>query len=238
MDVQSLNRRAGPATVSRWKRVALFLGIVLILLPPPSIAAEIAVPDRPPDYLMDQGGVLPPEKARKISAALHACARDYDIHIYVMTLPTLGVLPSRAREKLDEILETAKSKWMTGKAGALLIFDYESGTASMAESEEARRIFSSIAMNLIFADPELQPSRKARYSEQLERGAHALIKRFSNLRMRSVEEEKRRRANNRFFWAITGGALLLVIATAVAKTRSATLRPESPQSAPKFAADE
>ena len=238
MDAQSLNCRAESATFSRWNRFILFLAIVLTLLPPASISAGIEIPDRPPDYLMDQGGVLPPEKAREISAALNACARDYDIHIYVMTLPSLGVLPSRAREKLDEILETARSKWMTGKAGALLIFDYETGAASMAESEEARRIFSSIAMNLVFSDPQLQPSPKARYSEQLERGAKALIKRFSNLRMRAVEEEKRRRANIMVFWAITGGALLLVIATAVAKTRSATPRSESPQSAPKVTADE
>ena len=228
MDALSLNRRAGSPTVSRWNRAARFLGIVLFLFHPALFSAEIEIPDRPPDYLMDRGGVLTPEKARNISAALNACARDYDIHIYILTLPTLGVLPSRGREKIDDLLENARAKWLTGKAGALLIFDYESGAASMAESEEARRIFSSIAMNLIFADPQLQPSPKARSSEQLERAANALIKRFSNLRMRAVEDEKRRRANIRFLWWITGGALLLLMATAVAKTRFPKSLPDDP----------
>lgn len=238
MDAPSLIFRARSATLPHWKRLCRFSGIALILLHPAPAAARIEIPDRPPDYLMDRGGVLPPEKAREISAALNACARDYDIHIYVVTLPTLGVLPSRAREILDDILESAKSKWMEGRVGALLIFDYESGAASMAESEEARRVFSSIAMNLVFADPQFQPSRKTRSSDQLERAAKALIKHFSNLRRQAVEEEKRHRANMMIFWGLAGGALLLVIAATVAKKRFPPPQSESSQSPPQMTADE
>ena len=229
MDAPSFTRRAGSPALARWNRVTHFFGIVLFLFHPALFSAEIDIPDRPPDYLMDRGRVLTPEKAREMSAALNACARDYDIHIYIMTVPTLGVLPSRGREKIDNLLEIARSKWLADQAGALVIFDYESGAASMAESEEARRVFSAIAMNLVFADPQLQPSRKARSSEQLERAAHALIKRFSHLRMRAVEDAKRRRANMMIFWGITGGALLLLVATAITKKSSQKPLPHAPR---------
>ena len=176
---------------------------------------------------MDQGGVFLPEKAREVAAALHACARDYDIHIYILTLPTLNVLPSRARGKLDRMMEAARSTWLEGRVGALLIFDYESGAASMGESEEARRIFSPISINLIFHDPRLQYTRKIRSSDQVERAATALIAHFSVLRIQTNEEARRRGAKQKVFGGIAGGGLLLVIGIAFAKTRFPAPRVQS-----------
>lgn len=238
MDALPLICRAASAPVSRRKCFLRFLGAALIILNPAFVSAEVDVPERPADYLMDRGEVLSPEKAREVSAALNACARDYDIHIYIMTLPTLSVMPSRAREKLDGMLVTAKSKWLEGKAGALIIFDYETGGASMAESVEARRIFSIVSINLIFDDPHLHYSRKTRSSDQLERAAATLIERFSNLRMQANEKARRLQAEQRVFAGIAGGALLLVIATAVAKMRFPPPQDQSPRSDSRVTADD
>lgn len=189
-------------------RVRWFVAVWLVL-GAVRLSAEVDLPPQPADYLLDQAAVFPPEVSQRITKALKACARDYDVHIYVLTVPTLKVMPSRLQEKLAEMLNATRTKWLEDRVGAVIIFEDEAGTATMGASAEASKVFSPVAISLIFRDPQLHGNKKTRSPERLAEAVAVLIRHFTDLRDKANQEGRRRRAIDVLLWAILGGTLLL-----------------------------
>ena len=184
------------------------LAAILLLLGPVCLSASVDVPARPANYLLDQGEVFSPESAGRIADALKACARDYDVHVYVMTVPTLKVMPSRARETLEEMLKATQTQWLGAQVGVVIIFDDEAGWVTMAASDEAKRVFSPVALNMLFRDPQLQSKKKRNAPEKLAGTVTLVIQHMTDLRTKANEEFTRRRATNLVFGVIVGGVIL------------------------------
>ena len=197
-----------------------WLVVVALLLGPSRLPAQDEVPERPADYLLDQGGIFPPEMAQRIVKALKACARDYDVHIYVMTLPTIKVMPVRLREKVEELSKETRAQWLKGQVGAVMIFDNEAGNVTMGASAEAMKVFSPLTVNTVFKDPKLHSKKKHSPPEMLAGSVTLLIQHFVDLRAK-VNEEARQRRNRQLAWgAGVGGLVLLGAGLIVVKVRA------------------
>ena len=182
-------------------RLLLILTFVFFQAP---LHAAVVVPPRPENYLLDQGAIFPPDVAQRLEDALKVCARDYDAHIYVVTVPSFKVMPSRIGEKLNELLNATRADWLKEKVGAVIIFDDEAGMAAMGESDKAREIFSPLALNMVFKDPRLQSKKKRSAPEKLAGAVSALIQHFTDLRVKANDEARKRRTINLVFASIGG----------------------------------
>lgn len=185
----------------------------------PACFGAVEIPERPANHLLDQGHIFPPEVAKRLSDSLLACARDYDVHIFVMTVPTLQVMPSRVREKLDELGVTVTESWTKGLVGAVIVFDDEAGWVTVAASDEAEREFSAVAINMIFRDPLVETRKKHLSPEKLEAAAMVLVNGLTDLRIESNREASRHRKVRFVLGFMLGGALLIMLWRALQKRR-------------------
>jgi TPM domain len=200
------------------------LAAVALLFVPTQMHAATEVPTRPESYLLDQGDVFPPDVEARIVKALKAGAADYDVHIYVMTVPSLKVMPSRIGEKLHEQLNATGKKWLAGQVGALVIFDDEAGQAAIGASDEAEKAFSAVALNIVMKDPKLQSKRKRSSPEKLAGTVTLLIQHFTELRTRTNEEARRQRTTRLIFGGIVFTALLAVASFVFLKMKAKATR--------------
>ncbi len=208
----------------RLLRLNCVSGAFALLLRCASLAA-VELPERPANFLFDQGSVFPQEIAQRLSIRLQECARDHDIDIYAITLPTLQVMPSRVREKLEELGSAATEKWLKDRVGAVIVFDNEAGWVTIGISERAEREFSSVSLNMVLKDP-LMTTRKRRLSpDKLEAAAIVLVDGLVELKMNSLKEQRRHSVVRFAFIAVLLIATILVGLSFWNKPRSAdTLR--------------
>ena len=167
------------------------LAAVFLLLMPSRLHAEIDLPARPENHLLDQGGIFPEEVARRIVTSLAACVRDHDVHIYVLTMPPKTVMPSRNRGVFDETWKAARLKWLGGKVGAVIVFDNEAGWSAIGASEAAKNSFPPEALGAALRNPELQSKKKHLSPEQLEGTVALLIREFKDLRVNASDSKRR-----------------------------------------------
>ena len=200
-------------------------GALALLLRCASLAA-VELPERPASFVFDQGSVFPPEIAQRLSSRLQECARDHDIDIYAITLPTLQVMPSRVREKLEELGSAATEKWLKDRVGAVIVFDNEAGWVTIGLSERAEREFSSVTLNMVLKDP-LMITRKKRLSpDKLEATAIVLVDGLVKLKMNSLKEQRRHSVVRFAFIAVVLIAVTLGGLSFWGKPRSADTRRE------------
>ena len=205
MDMLLKTRRHVFAHANRW---AFRVATILLFFAPTAIHSAVPIPPKPENYLSDQGAVFPPDAAQRIEHALKTCARNFDVHIYVVTVPTLNVMPSRVDAKLTELLSAIREEWLQGKVGAIIAFDVEAEQAMLGESEETRNAFSAVSLHLVFADPQIQGGVKRRARERLEATTLAMIQHLSDLRAQEYEDARKQRSANLLFAGIAGAVVL------------------------------
>lgn len=111
---------------------------------PPVVEALLPRPSAP---ILDQTSVLKPEAAVELSAHLLA-ARAQGVHVYLLTVPSLGVVPSKQSEKLEALGERYAREWTNNVTGAVVVFDDEGGLMTVGISPEAKRRFSDFVIEL------------------------------------------------------------------------------------------
>ena len=206
------------------------VGAIILMLASAHLRAAVEIPPRPADYLLDEAHVFQPEVAHRLVESLKTAAREHAVHVYVLALPTLKVMPSHIREKLEEFRAAAEQTWLEGQVGAVVVFDDESGWATMGVSAEAQRVFSTVAIHLIFEDPQLEPTGKRLTPAKLEASALTLANHFNDLKIKLDDEARRQRTRHIVigviaFWGLLGGAGL------VFKKRPAPAAPEREETA-------
>ena len=198
----------------------------VLMLASAHLCTAVEIPPRPADHLLDQAHVFQPETAHRLVDALATRARQHDVHIYVLTLPKVGVMPSHIREKLEEFRAAAEQTWLDGQVGAVVVFDDESGWATMGVSTDAQRLFSTVAIHLIFDDPQFEPTEKRLTPAKLEATAMTLANHFTDLKIKLDEETHRHRTTRVIFSAIAFVGLLFGGAGLVFKKRPASAEAE------------
>lgn len=222
-----------PLRSIRWHRWGLIVAALISILASVHSGA-VEVPERPANHLLDQGLVFPPEVAKRLVDSLAACARDYDVHVYVMTVPTLQVMPSRVREKLDELGAAVTESWTKDQVGAVIVFDNEAGWVTVAASDEAERVFSATAINMVFRDRLVSTRKKHLSPEKLEAAAMILIKGMTDLRIKEIREAQIHRTISIVFGLLlVGGSIVLLLGMKRKKTHPerVSLRANEPDDA-------
>ena len=173
------------------------------------LRAQLDVPERPENYVLDQGKMFPPEIARRLVDSLKLCAQQNNIHIYVMTVPTLQVMPSRVKEKLEELGTAVTEKWTKGQIGAVIVFDNEAGWVTVGASDEAERVFSAISINMVFRDPLINTRKKHLSPEKLEAAAMVLVNGMTELKLKADQDEKSHRTTRWFIFSVISFTVII-----------------------------
>ena len=190
-------------------RRAFRIATILLFFIPAAIHSAVPIPPKPENYLSDQGAVFPPDAAQRIEHALKASACNFDVHIYVVTVPTLNVMPSRVGAKLTELLNAIREEWLKGKVGAIIAFDAEAEQALLGESEETRNVFPAVSLHMVFTDPQIQGGIKRRARDRLEATTLAMMRHLTDLRAQQYEDARKQRSANLLFAGIAGAFALL-----------------------------
>lgn len=103
------------------------------------------VPPAPAGFVLDQAHTLLPAAAADMSARLTTAAAA-DVHIYVVTVKSLGVPASQQRDRVSKRAKEYAAGWLGDKVGAILLFDDEGGLMSIELSKGTDLRFTIFAV--------------------------------------------------------------------------------------------
>lgn len=189
----------------------------------PAFTGELAKPlvdelpmlPTPAGMLLDEANVFQPAKAAELAAVLQG-ARDRDVWVYVLTVPTLRVTASQQRAALEALAKRYVKAWLPAKSGAMILFDDESGLVTIEMSAEATRRFSEILLQIEMVEPVGKAQLEGLSREKLEKVSRVVADVLSRLQAKHREEIRRQRVANTIMavLALFGVALLIRSATA------------------------
>jgi uncharacterized membrane protein YgcG len=191
----------------------LFLGVVLLFSVPARGEGVPVLPPAPDGMILDKGRVFLPERAAALSERLTAAARERSIWVYVVTVPSLGVLPSVQKERLSNLAHFYTDGWLREKVGLVLLVDDESGGAIIVASDEANRQFPPLQRNLLMRDPLRFVQRERFLRDKTERTALSIVEVISGMQDEAKKTARRNRIINLVMAviAISGVSLVLLV---------------------------
>ncbi|MCE9610961.1 MAG: hypothetical protein K8R23_12270 [Chthoniobacter sp.] len=170
---------------------SFLLGVVLFWVSTGEVNAAPPLPPPPPGLIQDAGNVLLPEAARALSERLQTAAVQRGIWVYVVTLPSLGVPPSKQRERLVNMGDLYRHGWLGDRVGVVLLVDDESGAAMIAASEAANRQYPPLQRNMLMEEPLRLLQKEPLRRDKIEKTALTVVAVISHLQDES-EKSKRR----------------------------------------------
>ena len=174
--------------------------------------AADALPPRPAALVTDTARVLLPERAQALNDFLLAGARERGIWIYVVTVPSLGAMPSAQPRRLSETAHRYADRWTKGQVAAVVLFDDESRRAIVVASAETDRRFPHFSRNMALGDPLTQIQHDEGLArDKLEATARAMLGGLSQLHDEADASARRHRVADCAMGAVllVGLALLL-----------------------------
>lgn len=192
------------------------------------------VPPAPPGLILDNAAVFHPEAAARLSAYLSA-ARAKEVHVFVATLPSLGVRSSKQTERLSERAREIVKVWLPHKIGAVILFDDESGLMSVDLSAETESRFTGFAVEDSLREPlrVIQESGLAR--DKLEGSAKIVVDTLVALQTKWIADTRHHQISNLIMAAVGLLGVGLAIYTALPKTNDpavAAPKPEADSTSP------
>ena len=178
--------------------------------PKPTVPEEEPLLPVPAGPILDQAGVLRPDAVARLTAALSA-ARTQDVWVYVLTVPSLRVLPSKQKEKLEALAKRYIDAWAPRTVGAILLFDDEGGLMSLQTSKEAEDRFSAVAIQIGIEERLVKLRTEGLAREKLEQMALIATDALGQLQSQYVADSARQRRTN----LLMGGLALIGVGLAV-----------------------
>ena len=202
-----------PAVPARWFRALLLCGLMLAGLP--GARADAPLPPAPASHILDQADVILPDVEARLSARLLA-ARTQDVWVYVATIPSLKVLPSKQAERLEKLANEYCAAWTPGRVGALLLFDDEGGLMTVVTSKEAEKRFTAFLLEKEFREAlaKIPPSAISR--EKLERSGWIVVETLCRLEAEAAKSDRRQLIGNLIMGALALVGIGLAIFSALA----------------------
>lgn len=105
--------------------------LLCILAIAPFLQAEIAVPDKPASYVLDDANIFEQSARERLSRVLQAEFKKYKITVYVATMPDL--------EKADPVAYADKlqQSWITSPIGLVLLYTRNNDKISISLTPDA-----------------------------------------------------------------------------------------------------
>lgn len=191
-----------------WLRATLLCAIALAASP--GARADEPLPPVPASHVLDQADVILPDTEARLSTRLVA-AQAQKVWVYVVTIPSLKVLPSKQAERLEKLANDYCTAWTPDRIGALLLFDDEGGLMTVVTSKEAEKRFSSFLLEKEFREglAKIPPSAISR--EKLERSAWIVVETLSRIEAEAAKSDRRQLIGN----LVMGALALLGIGLAI-----------------------
>ncbi len=191
--------------------------------------ADEPFPEKPAGQIEDLARALLPEKRAALDAYLTAGARERGISVYVLTVPSLGVPPSRQPQRLSALAHRYAERWLPGAIGVVILFDDESGQVMVVGTKETDRRFPPWSRNLSLAEPlrEIEQSG-ALAREKLEKTATTVLQIISQLQEQARAEAQKKRNISLAMGAIVLAGLAVILRSAL--RRKTIPRPSDSQS--------
>ncbi len=170
------------------------------------------LPPAPDGMILDQARIFLPDRASALSERLQASARERSIRIYVVTVRSLEVPPSRRMERLSKLGHSYADAWLKDAVGVVFLVDDESGTSIFVSSPEADKVLPPWRRNMIVVDSIKWEREDTLLREKAERAALIMLESLSTAQT-EVEKVARRDRVITFILAavaITGVALLII----------------------------
>ena len=203
-----------PMCVLQHLRVLLFaLAAYGQLVAVPGLCADLVLPPAPAGFILDRGNVLLPGPAAALSQRLRVAAEERGIWVYVVTLPTLDVPPSKQRERLMNLGDFYRDGWLRDRVGVVLLVDDESGAAMVASSDEANRQYPPFQRNMLLEEPLRLIGKESLRRDKIEKTALAVVEVISRLQdeQKRAKQRDRRVAASMGVVIVAGVALLLFV---------------------------
>jgi hypothetical protein len=169
---------------------------------------NVELPPAPAGLILDKGNVLLPEHAAALSQRLRAAAAERGIWVYVVTVPTLGVPPSKQQERLVHLGDSYRDGWLKGRIGVVIFVDDESGAAMVAASEVINRRYPPLRRNMLLEEPLRLIGRETLRRDKIEKTALALVDVISRLQ----DDEQQAKHRDRMVALSLGGVLAAGVA--------------------------
>jgi len=188
-----------------FRRLVLSFGLFFAALPGFAEDAPVsAIPPAPVSHILDQADVILPEVKARLSTRLVA-AKAQAVEVFVVTVPSLKVLPSKQSERLEKLASEYCTAWAGKNVGAVLLFDDEGGLMTVVTSKTAEKRFTAFLLEKEFREAlaKIPPSAISR--EKLERSGWIVVETLSRL-----ETEAARRDRSQLIGNIVMGALALL----------------------------
>ena len=180
------------------------------------------IPEPPKSHILDQGKVFNLDATERLTKTLKDCAQVHEVFVFVFTVPTLAVMPSREREKLESLGRETTAAWTKDKVGAVIMFDDEAGWVTVGISDDAEKRFSSVAINMVIRNPLLETRNKRLSPAKLEAAAVVLVNGLTDLKLKSDERERHQKRKRIVFGAILLFALFVLILISFNRRTSST----------------
>ncbi len=188
--------------------------------------AKEDIPPIPASHILDLGNVFLPETAKRLSAEL-TDAQEKGVGVYVVTIPSLKVLPSKQSERLEKLANEYATAWLPKQPGAVLLFDDEGGLMTVVTSKRAEERFSSFILEMEFrqALAKIPPASISR--EKLQRSATIVAETLSKLEINAAKAERRQWLSNLLMGllAVAGVGLAVFSYLSGSNTTPATKEP-------------
>jgi hypothetical protein len=203
---------------------ALFLGLLLSTLPasaqepasdlvpnlPPPQVDQQPIPPAPASHVLDQADVILPDVEARLSAQFLA-ARLNGVEVYVVTVRSLGVPPSKQSSELESRATRYCAAWCPKSVGALLLFDDEGGLMTVVTSKKAEERFTTFLLEKEFREglAKIPPDVISRV--KLERSGIVVVETLSRLQAEAVKSDRTKLIGN----IVMGSLALLGIGLAI-----------------------
>ena len=221
-----------PAALATRALLALLAAFALLLpapaadTPDPAPAAPAIpappfpalVPPAPAGLILDQAHVLLPEAVARLGARLVA-ARAADVHVYLVTIRSLGVPASKQSERLSERAKEYSDAWLRHKVGGVVLFDDQGGLMTVELSKETNRLFTSFAVEAKIKDALDNTHQTGLAREKLEFTGQVVVEILSRLQSDYAKETRRQRTANLIMGTIALVGVGLAIFSAFIKSK-------------------
>jgi len=184
------------------------------------------IPPIPASHVLDLGNVFLPETSKRLSAEL-ADAQEKGVGVYVVTIPSLKVLPSKQSERLEKLANEYATAWLPKQPGAVLLFDDEGGLMTVVTSKRAEERFSSFILEMEFRQALAKIPPAAISREKLQRSATIVAETLSKLEINAAKAERRQWLSNLLMGllAVAGVGLAVFSYLSGSNTTPATKEP-------------
>jgi hypothetical protein len=164
----------------------------------------------PADLVLDRGDVFQPEAVARLRSMLQA-ARAKGVTVYLLTIPSLGVLPSKQQEKLEALGQRYTKNWLPSTSGAVIVFDDESGLMNVGLSDEASLRFSDVALQFELGKPIEDAQKSGLSRDKLEKVATIAVQIMTGMEAKYQQERKRQIVVNCLMGVLAVVGLVLIL---------------------------